>query len=88
MQHMVSPIMPVSELMETDKYLRTFCCGAAASNKAHLNNIELEMLQAWAGVHCTATAVIPVQRYAQILGIFTTNNKPLAPNRILSDMFM
>lgn len=86
-QATVSHVMPFSELLEADKYLRTLRFEAAHGSEAQVNKTTPQMLQTWAGVHCKAAAVVPVRRYAHMLDKFTTSNRPLAPSTGPSAVF-
>ena len=40
----------------------------------------LQDLKTWAGVHFPPGAVVPVQRYLEVLNNFSSKNKPLVPD--------
>ncbi len=84
LQQTISAVMPV-RLIEADKHLRTLKFDTAHGIGAQIHETTLQMLQTWAGVHCSHAAVAPVQHYAEVLARFSTSNTPLAPDRGLSD---
>ncbi|DBA67427.1 TPA: hypothetical protein ACH3X2_001714 [Trebouxia sp. C0005] len=77
--------MPIKDMVQADKYLRWL-----RSEPAHGKLLEKDttaaQLHKWAGMHCRAKAVAPVQKYVQLLNRLSSNNHPLVPNRHLAHL--
>ena len=79
-QQYCSSYMPFEELLRIDKALRLLGLGTAYGSKVDSAKVTLQQLTTWAGVHFPAQAVMPVQNFVQLLGKFSSKNRPLVPD--------
>ncbi|DBA92233.1 TPA: hypothetical protein ACH3X1_015939 [Trebouxia sp. C0004] len=70
--------MLLKEIIEADKYLR-WRRNEPAHGKSQIKETTATDLHTWAGLHCKAKAVVPVQRYMPVLNKLSTKGRPLAP---------
>jgi len=75
--------MPLKEIVEADKYLR-WLSSKPADGKSQIRETTAADLHTWAGLYCKAKAVVPVQRYMQVLNQLATSDRPLAPDKSLA----
>ena len=75
--------MQLKEIIEADKYLR-WLRTEPAHGKSEIKETTATDLHTWAGLHCKAKAVAPVQRYVQVLNKLSTNGRLLALNKSLA----
>ncbi len=75
--------MPLKEIVEADRYLR-WLSSKPADGKSQIRETTAADLHTWAGLYCKAKAVVPVQRYMQVLNQLSTSARPLAPNKSLA----
>ena len=83
----VSSIVSVEELLAADKALRTVGFDDAHGSSSEMQQVTLQALTTWAGVHFPPKAVIPVQNYVKILDNFSSNSNPLVPDMKPSFVF-
>ena len=72
--------MPLEELLKADNALRTLSFDDAHGRQSQMRQATLQDLKTWAGVHFPPGAVVPVQRYLEVLNNFSSKNKPLVPD--------
>ena len=78
---------PVDDLIQADKYLRSMRSGAVNFSWQQRNDTSLEMLNQWAAVHVdNPHALLPVRGLIKVLGNFSSSNKPLCPDKTLSQL--
>lgn len=75
--------MSLKEIIEADKYLR-WLSSKPAEGKSQIRETTVADLHTWAELHCKAKAVVPVQRYMQVLNQLSTSDRPLAPDKSLA----
>jgi len=75
--------MSLKEIVEADKYLR-WLSSKPAEGKSQIRETTVADLHTWAELHCKAKAVVPVQRYMQVLNQLSTSDRPLAPDKSLA----
>ncbi|KAL3137148.1 hypothetical protein ABBQ32_006716 [Trebouxia sp. C0010 RCD-2024] len=79
-QQYCSSYMPFEELLSIDKALRVQRFDMAHGSKVDNAKVTLQQLTTWAGVHFPAQAVMPAQRFVQVLSNFLSKNRPLVPD--------
>ena len=72
------------QLLAADKYLRKLTFNPAHGSNS-LQNVGLDDLLLWAGVHCSVRALQPVQAYIRGLTLFSATH-PLRPDKPLEDI--
>lgn len=75
--------MPLKEIVEADKCLR-WLSSKPADGKSQIRETTAADLHTWVQLHCKAKAVVPVQRYMQVLNQLSTSDRPLAPDKSLA----
>lgn len=73
----MSEIMPLSELVRVDKYLRFLCRPAAPGSQQQFEQATMADFQSWEQQHCKPKAIQVVQQYASVLNMFAPDHKPL-----------
>ena len=74
------------DLIQADRYLRTLRSGSDHFTWQQRNNISLEMLIQWAAVHVDTHALLSVRGLIKVLSYFSSNDKPLCPDKALSQL--
>ena len=75
--------MLLKEIIEADKYL-CWLRNEPAHGKSQIKDSTATDWHTWAGLHCKAKALVPVQEYMQVLNKLSTNGQPLALNKSLA----
>jgi hypothetical protein len=75
-----SSVMSFEELLSADKALRTLSFDDAHGRQSEMRQATLQDLKSWAGVHFPPGAVVPIQKYVEVLNNFSSKNKPLVPD--------
>ena len=79
--------MPVGDLIQADKYLRSMRSGLVHFTWQLKNNTSLEVLQQWAAVYVECpNALLAVRGLLKVLSKFFSNNKPLCPDKPISQL--
>ncbi len=79
-QRHCSCVMSFEELLSADKALRTLSFDDAHGRQSEMRQATLQDLKTWAGVHFPPGAVVPIQKYVEVLDNFSSKNKPLVPD--------
>lgn len=79
----LTSIMLLKEIVEADKYL-CWLRNEPAHGKSQIKESTATDVHTWAGLHCKAKALIPVQEYMQVLNKLSTNGRPLALHKSLA----
>lgn len=73
----IQRIMPLSDAVKVDKYLRWLRFEVAHGTGAEESSASLADLLAWAQQGCDAKAVSQVQKFTRVLNRFSNDDKPL-----------
>ena len=71
--------MPSEELLSADNALRTVSFDDAHGRQSQMRQATLQDLKTWAGVHFPPGAIVPIQKYVEVLNDFSSKNIPLVP---------
>ena len=71
--------MPLEELLSADNALRILSFNDAHGRQSQMRQATLQDLKTWAGVHFPPGAIVPIQKYVEVLNDFSSKNKPLVP---------
>ena len=63
--------MSLQELLSADNALRTLSFDDAHGRQSQIRQATLQDLKTWAGVHFPPGAVVPIQKYVEVLNKFS-----------------
>ena len=72
-QEHLSHSMPFEELLAADHFLRKLTTACVHDTRIRLQSRTLQDLKNWAGIHCGPKAVVPVQKYLELLSQVSTS---------------
>ena len=78
--------LPVNTLIQADEVLRKLRYEPAHGSSQQRNSTNMALLIQWADVHIDAIASGPVKEYFKVLNKFSSNNKPLCPDKSLGQL--